>query len=180
MKKKPILVVMVGYPGSGKTYFSEKLAKKNGFVHLNSDKVRSELFKVPTFSKKEHALVFGSIDEQLKSFLSKGVSVIIDANSPRRSQRKALRDLATQYGAHCITVHVRTPFPVTRDRVRARKDIRSTAKRAYNRVVTLKVHKYLKDLLEEPKLPEQFLTIDGRKSFREQYSQFEQAIEMMK
>ncbi len=60
--KKKILITTFGYPGSGKTYFSERLAKEFNLFHLNSDKIRSEIFIKPNYSDEEHKAVLRFIN----------------------------------------------------------------------------------------------------------------------
>lgn len=41
---KPLLIVFLGFPGSGKTYFARHLAEKIGAVTLNTDALRVSMF----------------------------------------------------------------------------------------------------------------------------------------
>ena len=54
--KKPVLIVLFGYPGTGKSYFAKNITKKINSVHVRPDKLRSELFEKPRFDKEENCL----------------------------------------------------------------------------------------------------------------------------
>jgi uncharacterized protein len=78
--KKPLLIATLGYPGSGKTYFSERLSKKKHFFHLNSDRIRLAIFDKPQYKPEEHRIVFRLMDSLAQDLLRQGVSVVYDAN----------------------------------------------------------------------------------------------------
>lgn len=44
MGSKPRLFIMLGLPGSGKSYFGSRLAERIDAVWLNSDKIRTEMY----------------------------------------------------------------------------------------------------------------------------------------
>jgi len=62
MNKKPMILATLGHPGSGKTYFSERLAEERGYFHLSADKLRLMMFEKPTYKKEEHLKLYGFID----------------------------------------------------------------------------------------------------------------------
>src|SRR5690554_6388520 len=84
----PILYMMFGYPGAGKTTTAEIIANLTGAVHLSSDKVRLELFPEPTFSQSEHDQLYAELDRRTEALLREGRDVIYDANLNRREHRQ--------------------------------------------------------------------------------------------
>lgn len=101
---KPFLLLLYGFPGSGKTYFARQLAENIQAAHLQADRIRSELFEKPRYDKQENDVVAQLMDYMAEEFLSAGVSVIYDMNSMRAHQRLTLRDMARRSKA--------TPFLV--------------------------------------------------------------------
>jgi predicted kinase len=42
---KPVMIMLYGIPGSGKTHFADELAQCMGAAHVQGDRIRSELFE---------------------------------------------------------------------------------------------------------------------------------------
>jgi predicted kinase len=122
---KPFLLMLYGFPGAGKTYFARQLAEHVQAAHVQSDRIRGELFEQPRHDKQENDVVAQLMDYMTEEFLSAGLSVIYDANAMRAKQRHQLRDLARRHRAQPFLVwfqmDVETAFArnVKRDRRRA-------------------------------------------------------------
>src|ERR1700722_5545398 len=91
---KPLLVILYGFPGSGKTYFARQLCEHLHAAHVQGDRIRNELFETPRYDKQENAVVAQLMDYMTGEFLGAGLSVVYDTNAMRFSQRRALRDMA--------------------------------------------------------------------------------------
>ena len=91
---KPLLIMMYGFPGSGKSYFSRQMTEHLQIAHIQGDRIRGELFSEPRYDKQENAIVTQLMNYMTEEFLSAGVSVIYDDSTYRVSQRMALRDIA--------------------------------------------------------------------------------------
>jgi predicted kinase len=91
---KPFLVMLYGFPGAGKTYFARQFCENVQAAHLQSDRIRGELFEQPRYDKQENDVIAQLMNYMAEEFLSAGVSVVYDANAMRARQRHGLRDLA--------------------------------------------------------------------------------------
>lgn len=122
---RPFLMMFYGYPGAGKTYFARQLADNMQVAHLQSDRIRAELFTKPRYDQAENDVVARLMEYMTEEFLSAGISVAYDSNVPRAKQRQLLRDLARRNHAQPILVWFQmdqeTAFTrnVKRDRRRA-------------------------------------------------------------
>ena len=122
---KPFLLLFYGYPGAGKTYFARQFCESVQAAHLQSDKIRGELFEEPRYDKQENDIVTHLMDYMTEEFLSAGLSVAYDLNALRLKQRKALYAMAYKYRATLVLVWFQmdqdTAFSrnITRDRRRA-------------------------------------------------------------
>lgn len=101
---KPFLLLLYGFPGSGKTYFARQLSENIQAAHLQADRIRSELFATARYDKQENDIINQLMDYMAGEFLSAGVSVIYDSNALRASQRHQLRDLARKNHAQPLLV----------------------------------------------------------------------------
>jgi len=101
---KPLLVLLYGFPGSGKTFFARQLCEQIVAVHVHGDRMRTELFENPSYSKQENHVVSSLMNYMTGEFLNAGVSVVYDTNALRTSQRRALRNMAAKAGVETVLV----------------------------------------------------------------------------
>lgn len=122
---QPVLVVVSGLPGTGKTYFCQKLAERVPFVILESDALRKTLFPLPTYSLDESARLFQVINHLIYDLLSKGISVILDATNLVEYHRVRLYAIAERLKAKLILVRLYAPPEVVYERLKARAEGKS-------------------------------------------------------
>lgn len=91
---KPTLFLLYGFPGSGKTYFARQMCETVQAVHLQSDRIRYELFEAPRYDRQEDEVIMHLMTYMAEEFLNVGVSVVFDMNVMRLSQRRILREMA--------------------------------------------------------------------------------------
>ncbi len=120
-KNKVFLLVSVGAPGSGKSYFAERLCKEYSMAHLRSDEIRSYIFPNPTYTATENGRLFELIDFLVDKFIALGVSVFYDANFTKRAFREKLRRVAKKHKASYSVVWVKTPINLAIERAKKRK-----------------------------------------------------------
>jgi predicted kinase len=59
-----LTVIVFGLPGSGKSYFAERLALRLGAAYLSSDRIRSEMFAVRRYTADEKQAVYDAMLDQ--------------------------------------------------------------------------------------------------------------------
>ena len=91
---KPVFIMFVGQPGSGKSYLSRHLSKKLDVIHLDNTQIRNELFSKPTYSREEEGVVKHIMLMMAEKFMAYGLSVIYDGNAATKVERRTLRDFA--------------------------------------------------------------------------------------
>lgn len=139
---KPVLIMLYGLPGSGKTHFAQELTEVLNAAHVQGDRIRHELFEQPRYDKQENGVVTHLMEYMAQEFLNAGVSVIYDTNAMRLVQRRAVRDIARKSKAEPMMVwlqidndsaYARTS---TRDRRRsADKYARAYSREEFNQIV---------------------------------------------
>lgn len=101
---KPLLILLYGFPGSGKTYFARQLCENIQAAHVHGDRIRSELFETPRYDREENEVIGHLMNYMSGEFLNAGMSVVHDTNAMRLSQRRNLRDMARKAGAQTILI----------------------------------------------------------------------------
>ena len=173
--RKPVLIVVIGIPGSGKTFYTERIAKKCDFVHLNSDAFRLGLLSKPKYTHTESIRVFSVIDFLTRELLSQGKSIIYDANVLKVSYRTRLRALAKRSGASFLLLYINTPLSLALKRA-AKRHIRKTGRQKllYRPIPETIAHGYAKRF--ELPTREPHVMIDGTTSFSQEWPKIAQAM----
>ncbi len=117
---QPPFIVVSGLPGTGKSYFSRRLAEKLPCIILESDWVRQQLYSNPTYSPEESARLFQIIHSLIEELLGKGIPVILDATNLSERNRETLYHIADKLKAKLILVRVEAPPDVVKQRLEAR------------------------------------------------------------
>ena len=138
------LVVVCGLPGSGKSFFSRRLAGRAPLAVVESDAMRNALFSSPTHSGAESARLFRACHALIEDLLRDGVSVLFDATNLIEHFRERLYSIAERTGAKLVIVRVEAPEDVIADRLAQREagnrdpgDISTAGLEVYRRMAKL-------------------------------------------
>lgn len=124
---EPVFITVSGLPGTGKSYFCNRLSERVPLTILESDALRKSLFSSPTYSREESSRLFRAVHALIKRLLKKGVSLVLDATNLSERYREYLYSIADRLGVRLILVRVEAPSEVVRERLKARQGD-STAK----------------------------------------------------
>lgn len=117
---KPVLVVVSGLPGSGKSHFCRQLAARLPFLILESDALRQVLFPAPNYSAEESSRLFRAIHHLIERLLKRGISLILDATNLSERHREYLYSIAEHLGVKLILVRVEAPAELVQQRLQSR------------------------------------------------------------
>jgi predicted kinase len=162
---KPLLILLYGFPGAGKTFFARQLCEHLQAAHVHGDRIRSELFEEPRYDREENEVVTHLMDYMTGELLNAGMSVIYDTNAMRVSQRRMLRDVARKVGAQSILVwqQIDTESAFSR----ANKRDRRKADDKYTPAVDKATFERLAVNMQNP-INEDYVVISGKHTFMTQ------------
>ncbi len=120
-----VLIVLMGYPGVGKSHCARLLAARLGAAHVASDQLRSRLFIAPTYSDEENGAVFRCVDGLVDGLLADGHRVIVDATNLLARYRGASVGAAKRRNAPIVFVRVIADDGAIRDRLAQRRNARA-------------------------------------------------------
>jgi predicted kinase len=165
---KPFLLMFYGFPGAGKTYFARQFCENVQAAHLQSDRIRGELFEKPRYDKQENDVVMQLMDYMTEEFLSAGLSVAYDVNALRANQRHALREMAHKCHAQPLLVWFQmdpeTAFTRNIKRDRRRADDKYSAQWDRTTFDSMVSH------MQNPVAAEDYVVISGKHLFNMQQS----------
>jgi predicted kinase len=165
---KPFLLLFYGYPGAGKTYFARQFCDNIQAAHLQSDRIRAELFAQPRYDKQENSVVNQLMNYMTEEFLSAGLSVVYDMNAARSGQRRVLSDMARSCHAQTVVVWFQMDQDTAFDRSIKRDRRRSDDKYAAEWDRT--TFESLVERMQNPTRNEHYAVVSGRHLFPTQQS----------
>ncbi|HUD11585.1 MAG TPA: ATP-binding protein [Candidatus Saccharimonadia bacterium] len=169
---KQILIMMLGHPGSGKSYFTKQLAPKLGAVRFNADHMRKRMYSDPkeATNRGNNPIVFGAIDYAAGEVLRAGHSAIYDIQLYSKSRRKIVNAIATQFNTPAIIIWVKTPYDIALKRGHEREETHDQRRKTEEDMK--RSLDYFISVLEPPGPDEPLITIDGTAPFDEQYQSY--------
>lgn len=118
----PIVILLCGLPGVGKTTLARSVASTTGATILSSDKIRKELIKYPTYSRAEGRLIYDVLMLLTKYFTAAGIDCILDATFNRERSRKEVEFRLRSNDVQLYVIECTCPEEVVLDRLRNRKN----------------------------------------------------------
>lgn len=165
---KPFLLLLYGFPGSGKTFFARQLCEHMQAAHIQGDRIRAELFERPRYDKEENDVITQLMDYMAGEFLSAGISVVYDVSASRAISRHNLRDMARKAHAQPLLVWLQidaeTAFTRGLKRDRRRADDKYSAqldRTSFDAII---------GQMQNPTSTEDYAVISGKHAFSTQYS----------
>lgn len=130
--RRPLLLLMHGLSGSGKTWLARPLARRLSAVHLRSDVERKRLAGLGElarsrskvggglYTSEASSAVYDDLARSAEDVLAGGYSSIVDATFLRRAERARFAALAQRLGTPMHLLCCATPAAVLRARLLAR------------------------------------------------------------
>ena len=125
MKRKPIVYLICGFIGAGKTTFAKKLEEQTGAVRITKDEWSIRLIgndpTIDGYETWDHKII--GLSRDVAFYLAeKGIDVIIDEGFWAKEQRDEMKRRIASVGAEAVLYYVETPIETIRERVVGRNN----------------------------------------------------------
>ena len=157
---KPHLIIMVGIPSSGKSFFAEHFAETFKAPIVSYDINRKEFFSNPSFNDEEDEMIRKVSNYILSEFLKTKKTVIFEGQTDLRAERFEIAKGARSAGYDPLFIWVQTETMTSR-----RRATKSSPERPAMTVdeFDLKLKKF-----NPPNKNEQFIVISGKHNYASQ------------
>lgn len=118
-----MIIIVMGLPGSGKSYFAEKLAKMLNAKYLSSDRVRNVINMKGKYSLSEKMHVYQWLADLTEGALEEYSKVVIDASFYLNQTRDLFLQIAQRHQVPIQFILIETPLYLLKKRLeKPRKD----------------------------------------------------------
>src|SRR2546427_5119156 len=118
---RPVLVVVMGLPGVGKSHCARLLCARLGAAHVASDELRSRLFIAPSYADEENRAVFAAATALVDGLLGEGHRVVVDATNLPARTRAGTVEAARRRAIRVTYVRITASDEDTRRRLASRR-----------------------------------------------------------
>lgn len=140
-----MIIIVFGLPGSGKSFFAQRLADRLDAGYVNSDRLRKELFAERIYTDHEKAAVYEKMLDEMKHHARHNLNLVLDGTFHKKKVRKMFTDELPEK-EKIIFIEIQADEDVIRERVRKPRPYSEADFEVYNLI------KDQYEPLEEPHL----------------------------
>jgi len=116
--KKPLCVILVGIPESGKSFVTEKLSTDFPLVVLSETDMMAFLAPRATIFRRGTFEVFQLATKTIELLIKMGKACVYDASIKTREQRSLIKTIVEQAGGSYLLIHTDCPEEICYKRVK--------------------------------------------------------------
>lgn len=163
---RPLIIVMLGVPGSGKSYFARQFSDMFSAPMVSFDRLRFELFAEPLFSKDEETIIERVAITQIEELVKTKKTFMIDGGMNVRTSRAEVEKIAKQAGYGTLVIWVQTDEQTAQARSMRRNPSRLYDE--YNVSLSPEMHEKLARRMTPPSVREPLVVISGKHTYATQ------------
>jgi len=155
-KRPPLVILLAGLPGTGKSTLARKLARRYRLEHISTDSVRKRIFRDVrrdhfgrgSYSNRQRMVVYDTIYYVLYTLLKNNVGCVLDGTFYQDRMRAKVGRICARFNANFVLVIVTCP----EETVRKRFEEREKRERRTLSDADSKIYEKFKQLFEPTKL----------------------------
>lgn len=128
-KQKPLVILLAGLPGTGKSTLARNLAYKYNIEHISTDSVRKRIFRYVKhedfgkgfYSSTQRQVVYDTINYTLYTLLKYGIGSVLDGTYYLERLRSKVQRICYRWDARFFLVIVKCPDSISKRRFEERE-----------------------------------------------------------
>lgn len=116
-----MIVVVMGLPGSGKSFFASRLATAIHADHISSDKLRKKMIERRTYSIKEKDLVYDEMLKEMRNGIKQGKNLVLDATFYKNETRNKFEE-ETRDGGKIVFMEIIADETLIKERLQSPRE----------------------------------------------------------
>jgi predicted kinase len=129
-----MIIIVFGLPGSGKSYFASKLAKRLEAKYVNSDVIRKQLFDTIEYSKEEKMKVYEVMMKVMIKAVRQSENIVLDATFYKENLRKKFLETATALDERILFIEVWAEEEIIFERLKLKRTYSDADYSVYRRI----------------------------------------------
>lgn len=117
-----MIIIVFGLPGSGKSYFAERLAEKLHARHISTDALRKKRFPNPEYTEQEKMQVYGMMIQAVRLHSNSNSTLVLDGTFYRSEIRDTFSWTADKMGNECMFIEVKADEKTIKERTGQQRD----------------------------------------------------------
>jgi predicted kinase len=163
---RPLVIMVVGIPGAGKSFFARQFAETFSAPLVSLDTLRSIVFPEPRHDKDEEALLMDIAANEIVELLKSHKTFIVDGGVNARVDRAEIEREARKHDYNTLIVWVQTDEPTSRQRATKRNAKRKGDE--YNTSIAPETFDTLSKRVVTPLRTENYVVISGKHTYATQ------------
>lgn len=112
-----MIIVVLGLPGSGKSFFASRLAQRLNAWYLSSDKIRVAMKAKGKYTLKEKLAVYQKMEKDAAQALRQGENIIVDGTFYHHTMRDLFTSLATIHHTPIHFIEIKASEEIIKERL---------------------------------------------------------------
>ena len=129
-----MIVMVYGLPGTGKSYFSKRLAPELDAVRLNTDVVRKEMGLQGQYDEASKQRVYDRLLQKMTHHVSGHKNVILDGTFYRQSAREPFINRSEELEVDLFLVEMKASDRTVKDRMQREREYSEADYKVYQQI----------------------------------------------
>lgn len=156
---QPLLIAIIGQPGTGKTFFASQFANTFNTPFISANSIRSLVYKKPTYDQKEEDVITTLVYLQLAETFKTKKAIVLDTPLQTKKERDDLSRIAKKAGYRLTLILMQSNDIVAQNR--ATDPVKPDS-------MTDQQYKMVLKAFEQPDIKENVIVLSGQHTFKSQ------------
>ncbi|HXA01750.1 MAG TPA: AAA family ATPase [Cytophagaceae bacterium] len=131
-----MVIIVIGLPGSGKSYFASRLSEVLNAVYFSSDQFRKKNFSGMKYSMNEKLIVYEKLLSETLKNINNGKNVVLDGTFYKQSIREQFISALLEINQKIIFIEIRAEPELIQERLKGLRKDSDADYQVYQKLIT--------------------------------------------